>query len=82
MIAHTYRNMNPTDLESFSSLLKTRITDKPIFESLRLAALSALTPVFSAFTDAKKLCDKHKGTDRTEKREQCRMALIQVLYSI
>lgn len=80
MISHTYRNMSPSDLESFGALVTTRLENNAILSSIKVAGLLNLMPALLAFSAAKRDFDSFRGTDRRDKQEICRTALINELY--
>lgn len=80
MINHTYKNMTPPELESFSALVKTRLDENPILGSIKVAALADLAPAHKAFSDAKLDFENYKGPNRNVLRENCRLELVKQLY--
>jgi hypothetical protein len=81
MIAHTYKNMSPKDLESFSALVTSRLENNPIFASIKEAALLDLSPAHKALSKANLDYDTNGGGGvLRDLREKCRLDLVKELY--
>ena len=80
MVSHTYRNMTPAELEPFGALVTTRLDNNAIFSSIKVAALLDLLPALLAFSAARRDFESFRGTDRRDKQEACRIALVNQLY--
>ena len=80
MIAHTYKYMTPANLEIQSVLIISRVSDNPLFDSVKEKVLLSLAPAQKSFSSAKLAADKHGGEDRIELRETCRVTLVAELY--
>lgn len=72
--------MSPSDLESFGALVTTRLENNAILSSIKVAGLLNLMPALLAFSAAKRDFDSFHGSDRRDKQEICRTALINELY--
>lgn len=80
MIVHNYRNMPPTELESFSANIILRIKNDSKYITLKEPTLAALEPLHRDFSAANKVYSSFKGDDRKTTREESRGALVDQLY--
>ena len=80
MIAHTYTSMPPTELESFSALVTTRLENNALLSPIKVGVLLFLLPPHLAFSAAKLDYDKFGGEDRKNLLASCREDLVKKLY--
>lgn len=80
MISHGYKNMRIQELDTFSALVVSRLSNNPIFATLKTEALVSLEPAYLAFSTAMQEAASKRGNDRYELRETCRLKLVDQLY--
>ena len=79
MISHTYKNMSPTDIESFGALIISRLSNNTLFNTVKAAVLLDLELAQNAFSAAK-TATASGGSDRIQIRDTCQKALVNQLY--
>ena len=80
MITHNYKSMSAADLDAFSALIISRLTNHTLLTSIKTAALVDLEPAHAAFSSAKLLAASKGGSDRYALRETCRLEVVNQLY--